>query len=988
MDGVIAEPGADRPYPYAGTFTTLNRQSDGPRYKVEGEFAASPRALSVPVYRAEFGSPSDPYVVSGDVELGGGAAPKYALKVRGTQVTLPTDNGAANARAGGPRSAVDRLTAMQAVLAAIPLPPIPGSIDVELPAIIAGDAAVRDIRLKASPDEAAGGDGRGWRITDLSAQLPGRTEVKAAGIARLPSGDEDAGAGDGFAFDGDILLASRQPSGFATWLTGSADEAIRQLDNAGFAARVSLRGDRQVIDDIEVIADEARLHGRVERESDPTRRSTLDIVLTGRETDYRTLQAMSAVFVGDDGAQRFADHNLDLEVDLVQPDFDGIRPERLNASLRARPEGIEIDSFSVSGLFGASLSATASLSQGSEERVAEINTTVVAPDGAELILGLRTRYPDNAVLKSFGTIAARSPSAFAETRLDVVGTARLASGLAGEASLSVSGRSANTNISVTTTANGALTDSEKAYVFVNGSFDNHVAETLLAQAGVSGLPTDGLGPLTVEVTANGSLFDGMRSNLSAEGDDMYAVLDGVMTADMLSTGFTGTAAIEARDIEPWMMAFGYGLPGMGLGTETDFAAAVSYRRGKAVLRDISAILDGNGVSGDVSVSLEGGDPLVRGDLAFDFLQAGRFYGVLTGDPSVGADLVSPDPEAPARLFGDPLLAGYDIEVGLTAKEVALPAGDEPLTAFSTAFTYKNNAMVFSDMAGQYAGGSISGSAELQSSAGALLVNAQLEAEDAQSIRILPVTGAVAEGEADLRLQLSGSGRSTEALLNTLSGSGVLSLNRLTVAGLRTDGFEAMVEGADAIGYEITPAQIEALAEAAFMGGEAEFVAADYPITMASGEMRVTNATAAVGRLSAATDLAVDLLTGSITGDTRLTYDAGAEAVAGPQPEVSLTFATNAAGATGMTADYSAVTGYLTQRALEREQRRVEALQARLLEKQRLRREVRYFRALRAAREAEREQAPADGVDGAAEEEQQAAGTEVRPLGGGEGPVRQ
>ncbi|TIW76215.1 MAG: hypothetical protein E5V51_29280, partial [Mesorhizobium sp.] len=42
--------------------------------------------------------------------------------------------------------------------------------------------------------------------------------------------------------------------------------------------------------------------------------------------------------------------------------------------------------------------------------------------------------------------------------------------------------------------------------------------------------------------------------------------------------------------------------------------------------------------------------------------------------------------------------------------------------------------------------------------------------------------------------------------------------------------------------------------------------------------------------------------------------------------------------------------FLTQRALEKEQQRVEAMQAALLEKQRLRREVRYYAALQDARD--------------------------------------
>jgi membrane protein involved in colicin uptake len=81
----------------------------------------------------------------------------------------------------------------------------------------------------------------------------------------------------------------------------------------------------------------------------------------------------------------------------------------------------------------------------------------------------------------------------------------------------------------------------------------------------------------------------------------------------------------------------------------------------------------------------------------------------------------------------------------------------------------------------------------------------------------------------------------------------------------------------------------------------------------------------------------------------VTYDAGLEALVGSEPAFGFTVS-GEIGQAAMTLDMQPMAQFLTQRALEIEQARVEAMQAALLEKQRLRREVRYYAALQDERE--------------------------------------
>nr|WP_293291258.1 AsmA family protein [Oricola sp.] len=970
VDGRMAEPGEGQDTPYTGVFTArpLDGLSDR-RFTVQGAFAASPRSVEVAEYRGEFGDAEDPYVVSGSAALQGGDTPSYRVVVTGTQVNLP--NEAADIRASVPRlTFAQRLARVRTTLTALPLPAMPGRIEVDLPAIVAGDVAIRDIRFAASPDTSEGADPRNqWKVSGFEAQLPGRTTVEADGVLHLPRTRDD---GDDARFEGSLVVASRQPSGLATWLAGSADEAIRRLSNAGVAADVELSPERQLVENLEIILGPARLGGRLERIADPARRSTLDIELAGDGLDVDALEALSAVFIGKDGAARYVDHDLDVDLDLTNPDIRGVKLERLDASLRSYEHDTEINRLLITGLYGASVSATGSLTQGDKGLNATFDATVLAGVGAGLIEGLSARFPEVPALTRLRGIAAASPTAFDDARLDIYGTVRGDAALAGEASLSISGTVGGTELTVTGTARGDMSDAEKTAVNINASFDNGGAERLFAQAGLPVFPVDSPGPIRVETRAEGSLFDGMTSRFKATSGDTVLEVDGVLTSDILSTGFTGQAQLEANDIEPWLMTLGYALPGTGLGTTADVSAALSQRGGKTVLREIDAVMNGSRVTGDLTITASDALPTVRGELAFESLDAGPFYAMISGD-AAAAIRVADAEDALDREFGPPILPDHDIEIDVTAGEVTFPSSEAALSDFSGTLAYRDNEMALRDGVANLGEAAIGASVSMRNEAGLMLLDAQLSMEKAPTaVLARPLDGLIA-GTADVALHLTGTGRSNAALVDSMTGSGVMSTGELTVAGVRPDGFGDLIREADAIGYGITPEQIEAIAAKTLLTGETVLAPADYAISVTNGAVRLTNAHAQAGDLTIDLDADADLLTGLIEGDGRLSFDPGEEDVAGPQPEIALTFQSSENGDFETVRDFGPIVGFVTQRSLEREQARVEAMQARLLEKQRLRREVQLLNDRKRRRE-EPAPAPEPTVEDAAG--QDAAGQEA------------
>src|SRR5690606_14514413 len=97
------------------------------------------------------------------------------------------------------------------------------------------------------------------------------------------------------------------------------------------------------------------------------------------------------------------------------------------------------------------------------------------------------------------------------------------------------------------------------------------------------------------------------------------------------------------------------------------------------------------------------------------------------------------------------------------------------------------------------------------------------------------------------------------------------------------------------------------------------------------------------------DLLVDLNDGRVAASGELAWTPGREALVGSEPMLRFAIA-GARGEAERRIDSEPLARFLVQRALEIEQARVEAMQAGLLERQRLRREARYFAELQAEHE--------------------------------------
>lgn len=896
-----------------------------PAYRLDGDFRLDHRRLAIDEFRFETGPLDNPYTADGKASVDLGPQPRFAVQAEGAQVQFDEAMGGRKAEAG--LTLGERVAALEGALRSLPRPTIPGTIDVRLPAVVAGDTTIRDVTLSAEP--APGG----WGIKSFAATLPGRATLEASGLVS---------AGETFGFSGSLLLAVAQPSGFAAWLSKDVDEAIRRLPAAGFNAKVDLTDRRQTFSDLELVLGKAKFHGHVDAVEPADARPSVEMALEGGDLDVEGLAAFASLFVSDRGANRFADRDLDFQVKAGPVSVAGLTADTVDTALRLRDGVLEIDRLSVGGLAGAEISATGRIRDFPQSPTGNLDASVVAVDLAPLVDVAAQRYPGNAVLKGLAARVKAYPELLQDARIDVVASAAdNGDGTTGVA-LSAQGNAGGSAFSASLSGQGRLDDLPAAALTATFTARNGDATALLALYGLPALPLGLVGEATTDLSAKGTLAGGLATTFSVDGAGLEARFDGTVAETAQGATVKGKAGLDAADIEPWLMTAGVALPGMGAGASLSLSADADYGNGLLVLSGLDGAINEAAVSGDINAEIKDGQPHLSGALALDELDLGQFAAMLYGD----AAFASAGKGWPTAAFSRKSGAPFDAELDLTAGSLTAGA---MATAYDAALrlALDGQGVHVSDLKAKLFGGDLTGLFDLKNNDGTGLFSGQLALGNADVAAALRASGLA--GAATVSATLSTSGKSVDAMMAALSGSGTAMLKGLTIAGLNPDALPAIIAQADRIGRDIDAARTAAFAPD--MAAKGSFAAADAEIafTVAGGAVRVPPLTLDNPAATLSGDLTADLAAGAVSATGAIAYRPGDESLVGSEPVINFTVQ-GPIGEARRSFDSGPLAQFLTQRALEKEQQRVEAMQAALLEKQRLRREVRYYAALQDARD--------------------------------------
>ena len=912
----------------------VNAPTPGPRLK--GSFQLTNERIRIPDYRLEVGPINDPYVVTGEATLDTGERPDFLLTAEGQQIDVNRLGSGGRAKTGrdAAASAQRRIQTVIDLAAQIPIPQVPGRASFRLPAVVANDTTVRDIRIDVRPA------GSGWTVENFSATLPGRTQVEAKGALVLE---------DRISFVGDMLLASNQPSGLADWLSGRVDPAIRQLGTAGFSARVNLTPELQRFQDLELAIGAATLKGSLERHAPPEATPSLTLDLAGNEIDLDAIRALASLITGDDAGEDVLDHTVAATMKAERFTALGVPADNVDTVFTLSEGELSLQRLSIGNLAGATISASGQLT-GSLLAYTGIGTArLTTEDPAPFLAMMRDRLPRHPLLDRLAA------------------SARWFTGTALAADITVGGDIAGASARITGTSNGSAVQADLALptlfdvtagneVSLTIKAENEQSPVLLGQVGLEPLPLaeDGAARMSLELRSSG---DGPAAiTLTYDTDSTQGRAEGTfdLTADGFSTG-RGRVELRSQDLEPYLLMTGIGVPQFGTGLPVEMTSDVSVASEAIRLTNVQGQVAGNSVaSRELVVGRTSALPLLSGDLSVDTLDltwlGEAAYGALT-DPSTGA--LSDKP------FSLPIFGTAEARLEVKAKTFR-PGVFGDITDFTATIAHRNGGIALDDISGTWQGGRVSGRLGMSNGEGTGIFQTRLAVENADLASVVWRSGGapIATGRFNTTLTAEATAQSPAALMASLNGSGELQLSDLTINGLNPAALPALLNEVDQLEGEVTEEKVRPIADRLIRTGEAKVGAVTIPFTITEGEVRAQNVTASVGDASVAAEVRLDPIEDALSGALDVTYTAGDEALAGGDPTVRLSYS-GRLGEPQVQMSVAPLANFLSLRAFERERRRVEALQASVLEKQRLRREVALYRYLAAERQAARDRAEAE-----------------------------
>ena len=338
------------------------------------------------------------------------------------------------------------------------------------------------------------------------------------------------------------------------------------------------------------------------------------------------------------------------------------------------------------------------------------------------------------------------------------------------------------------------------------------------------------------------------------------------------------------------------------------------------LGDISATVASTTLRGRLGLTLSPPRRL-QGEIEADSIDAAGLIAAAIGMPAPAGSNGGAAWAWSSEPFASGVFGEYGGQIALKARRVdVLPR----LTAreVRAALRFGKNEVVFDDMTGDIAGGRFAGQVSFRSAEDGLKARAKISLAGADAASLLPAGARPpVTGLFGLSAEVEGTGLSPVALIGSLQGSAKLTLTDAQFAGLDPRAFDAVTRAVDQ-GLAIDAVRISDVVSKALESGRLAVKHAEATIAVSAGQVRLSNISA--DSKDAALSLAgnLDLTDGSI--DARLVLS-GSSQVAGARPDIFMALKGPVA-APARSIDVSALTGWLTLRAIENQSKQLREIE--------------------------------------------------------------
>ena len=872
-------------------------------WRVSAKVNATGQSALMEEVEFQYGSEEQGLKLTGVADFKFGARPRFNAVVSGRQIDVD--------RAGGegarqpPAATIRRFGELGAAAFRTALPI---QIGVGIDQVTLGGNSIQNLRgdLSSTAD--------GWNLDRLEFRAPGMTHVRLSG--RLAVG------ADSVAFTGPAEIDASDPRMLAAWLEGRNEVPQGELRTVSLRGDVTLAGDKIAVEDLKAEFDRKPVIGRLAYFFPSGKRpARLDAELKAPQFDIDAALAFGKALLAGSAVEQ--PREMSLAADIGRATFAGVEARDARARIKIDANGLQLDRLSVGDFAGGSFTASGRVETGGHAPRGTLSLDFEAKQ-ATAIAGMAGKFAPKSAAPVINLLDQVGHAKLHAT-LDVTGNDKSPGSapqlaLAGEtvANIAVVGDLDDMRIDARARVRGDWTKPSAADVHIDGTIDAPQGVALITRMSLDRLVAAGGGPGQLKMQLAGPANNDMTFEIRLSADGLSAQANGSgRFFEEQGAKVAAALRVTEADLRPLRLAAEIGGTGSLPLRMTSHVAIVS---GAMTFDDIDAKLAGSSI---------------RGRLAIDSASPHRIDGMLEVDAADISALIArgiglqPQTSTMGSVWtwsSEPFGAGV---FGKFSGKVAIKVGRAnflpQLTAheFNAVLRFGKHDLALENATGDLAGGRFSGGITFRRNEDGLSAHAKISLTDANAAALLLSTAhSPFIGSLGLTAEIEGIGLSPVALVGSLRGSGKIALGNGQIAGLDPSTFAAVTRAVDQ-GLPIEAARIFDLVSKSLERGQLLIKGAESVMQISAGQLRFSNVS--VESKDAALSVAgtLDLTDGSI--DSRLVLS-GSTQVTGAPPKIFLALK-GPLTAPSRNTDVSALTGWLTLRAVESQTKRLRAIES-------------------------------------------------------------
>jgi large subunit ribosomal protein L24 len=866
-----------------------------PPWRVSSKVKISQKQALLEQVDFSYGSGEDAVHLFGTADMTFGARPRFDGVMSGRQIDLDRVLTGGDATPGEPPAVLIRK--LIATAAAAIKPDFPVSLGVGVDLITLGGASIQNLRGDVSSRDG------GWLLDRFEFRAPGLTQVRLSGRVGLEDG--------AVTFKGPADVTSGDPRLLANWLAGTKPAAAASPRQMRARGDLTIGGARIAIDGMRAEFAGEAVTGRLAYSFPaPGKPARLDTELQAPQLDIEAVQSFASALM--QGAPFERPREVSLALDIGRATMAGYEAKQASLRMHLGEKGLELDRLSVADFGGASIAARGTIALEDrpggrvtldlDARDLGAVTAALGKFAPDLADRLRESAPMLAPAKLQATLTVESTATAVNAGVVVAGTA-------GTLTVNLDGQAA------TATPQFALSSLAAADVRVKARLD---AKDNLLLARFLGLDrvlatAKGGGQLTFDASGRSAKDVTVAGRWTAK--DVDIALDGTMSSPL---GGDRKAALTLKVARADISGLRGGLAVLAEPLPVTLTSKVTASEPTVRFDDIAGTVAGHSVRGRLAVE-RGAVRKVSGDLNLGGIDIAALVTAGAGFPP---QLTKNDQWSwSSEPFGAPQLDGYVGRIAIHAP-VARLTSDWLLRGFQAVVHFDDKSFALDEMSGRLAGGQLDGALTLRRGVQGLAAQAKLALKGVDAASLTPnAVRAPVSGKLGLTLTAEGSGLSPATLIGSLNGSGTITLEDARLSGLDPRVFDAVADAADN-NAQADPKQLAGLAGRALDAGNLSVRKAQADISLSAGQLRVNNASLRADGADASMSGRFDLNDGSV--DARIALSGAVESGTRPNLFVALR---GPADAPVRSIDASALTGWLTMKAIERHARELKKIEA-------------------------------------------------------------